>query len=77
MKYQDTLTPRIQAGDSKAKQRTSPDGDSGPSLVANPMLDWLGWWTYLMIMAGPASATAGGEPLTLERANGRSLTGPQ
>jgi len=70
--YQDTVTPLVQAFDGEAKLGKSPDSYSGPFPVANPMLDWLGWWTYLMIMAGPASV-ATGESLALGRTNGRSL----
>ncbi len=74
--YQDTLTPLTQTRDGKVRLGASPDNYSGPSVVANPMLDWLGWWTYLMIMAGPASVTPG-EPLTLGRANGPSIAAPR
>jgi len=58
------LPPPIQARDRAPAPRhpsespptvgTTCDGPTPAQFVGpNPMLDWLGWWTYLVIVAGP------------------------
>jgi len=58
---QEIVPPPIQACDRVvASQTTSDRSTAGLPFGPNPLLDWLGWWTYLMIVAGPGFVGTGG-----------------